>query len=170
MKLILFILKNRIEEKLEENLMKIKLTNWKHMNTNLKCILIKFSNFMIQFILIRVQYMAYIYKRVLCFELRISSINFISDILVIAVKALNKKSQITKNFIRFNLTTGDLQCRRCGERRVSSGLLRSPRTAGAPQSPLVTPHTLLTSDGSTLNTQHSTLNTQQLTLTSTPNS
>ena len=38
MKLILFILKNRIEEKLEENLMKIKLTNWKHMNTNLKCI------------------------------------------------------------------------------------------------------------------------------------
>ena len=54
--------------------------------------------------------MAYIYKRVLCFELRISSMNFISDILVIAVKALNKKSQITKNFIRFNLTTGDLQC------------------------------------------------------------
>ena len=93
MKLILFILKNRIEEKLEENLMKIKLTNWKHMNTNLKCILIKFSNFMIQFILIRVQYMAYIYKRVLRFEIGISSMNFISDILVIAVKALNKKSQ-----------------------------------------------------------------------------
>ena len=43
--------------------------------------------------------MAYIYKRVLCFELRISSLNFISDILVIAVKALNKKSQVTKLMI-----------------------------------------------------------------------